>query len=568
MPFNSFSKKSGLIMSISTIKLNIFCLFKFKAPPSLLVAFFLIGCGGGGSSDGNNPPIDAQTPTITTQPINASYIQNATAIPLSVTANITDGGVLSYQWYKMTNPNDNGNEVSRAIDSTYIPSTSDNGIVYYYVVVTNTNHNINGNRTAVIKSNVAEIAVRVPTIYSISFYDKNLDFIGTLPIAEDANVSVIQSGLWFKAEEYSPTYNIVSDIRLYATENVKEITNQDELNKVRDNLHGKYILLNNITLTDATLGDDSGEGWLPIGSLSSAFSGLFNGNRHKITDFWIDKPSNDYIGFFGVISNAQIRNLGVITKNKEIRGREYVGSIAGYATYSNITNSYSIGNSIMGDGNIGGIVGNIEYGNIINSYSDRNIVYGEYSYIGGIAGVASNVNITNSYSIGNVNGNNYVGGIVGYIPNPSVTNIINSYSIGVISSTTFVGGIAGYYNGNGVMKNNAAINPAIEGKGSNVNRIVGYIGNGDVSNNFALDDMAGGENYYYGKRNSFSNRDDIRYHGIDKTIDQFKMQEIYSNATVSNGLGWKFGNDDDNPWKIDPDKDQHNGYPYFYWQRF
>jgi hypothetical protein len=52
--------------------------------------------------------------------------------------------------------------------------------------------------------------------------------------------------------------------------------------------------------------------------------------------------------------------------------------------------------------------------------------------------------------------------------------------------------------------------------------------------------------------------------GTDKTDTELKTQTTYSNATASGGLGWLFGNDDLNPWKIEAGK--NNGYPYLYWQ--
>jgi hypothetical protein len=99
-----------------------------------------------------------------------------------------------------------------------------------------------------------------------------------------------------------------------------------------------------------------------------------------------------------------------------------------------------------------------------------------------------------------------------------------------------------------------------------VNRVVGSTRssiNFKSSNNFALDVMIGGANYD-GVTNSFSNSSDTKYHGTDKTQIELKTRSTYENDEASGGLGWKFGDDDDNPWKIDPNK--NNGYPYLYWQ--
>jgi hypothetical protein len=84
---------------------------------------------------------------------------------------------------------------------------------------------------------------------------------------------------------------------------------------------------------------------------------------------------------------------------------------------------------------------------------------------------------------------------------------------------------------------------------------VGYNGGtGPISNNFALDTMT-----VSGRTNGNA--------GTSKTITELKTQSTYSNPINGDGyggLGWKFGDDDDNPWKIDPTK--NDGLPYLYWE--
>jgi formylglycine-generating enzyme required for sulfatase activity len=98
----------------------------------------------------------AAIPVITVQPRGAEYNVGAEAVALTVTASVSDGGTLSYQWYSNTNDsNKNGTKISDGIDESYTPSTADEGVVYYYVVVTNT---LNG-KTAGVNSNAAKITV-------------------------------------------------------------------------------------------------------------------------------------------------------------------------------------------------------------------------------------------------------------------------------------------------------------------------------------------------------------------------------------------------------------------------
>ena len=226
-----------------------------------------------------------------------------------------------------------------------------------------------------------------------------------------------------------------SNVSLYAVwEKFQEIEihTLNDLNSIRDNLSGNYKLMADISLE--TFGN-----WVPIGSMSEPFTGLLDGNNHKITNLKIDTPHELYIGLFGVIHNAEIMNLGLEDVN--IRGKNS-GGIAAHASNSTITNCYSsgkIGDSDYSPDSSGGIVAIMETGTIINSYSTGDIWGG---LCGGIAGIANNTTITNSYSTGNVgiDISNFSGGIAGQVRNSTITN---SYSAGNVTAYTFSGGITG-----------------------------------------------------------------------------------------------------------------------------
>lgn len=110
------------------------------------------------------PPTDAQPPSITAQPISATYVQNETAISLFVFAKKTDGGSLSCQWYSnTTNSTVGGTEVGTN-SYTYTPSTAAVGTTYYYCVVTNTNNEATANKTATATSEIATVTVNAPNV--------------------------------------------------------------------------------------------------------------------------------------------------------------------------------------------------------------------------------------------------------------------------------------------------------------------------------------------------------------------------------------------------------------------
>ena len=109
--------------------------------------------------------INAVVPIIITQPAPSTSVTLGNPAPLSVTAAApADGGVLSYQWYSNTSPsNSGGNVISGATKNTYNPPVNATGTFHYYVVVTNTNNNATGNKTASIASSVATVTVTGPT---------------------------------------------------------------------------------------------------------------------------------------------------------------------------------------------------------------------------------------------------------------------------------------------------------------------------------------------------------------------------------------------------------------------
>ncbi|MBR6361266.1 MAG: hypothetical protein IKS04_05665, partial [Clostridia bacterium] len=80
-------------------------------------------------------------------------------------------------------------------------------------------------------------------------------------------------------------------------EGYTEIYDIEDLYMIRNNLGGKYILMNDIDLTaDLAEGGNwnEGMGWTPIGINSTGcepFTGIFDGNGHTLTGFRINITS-------------------------------------------------------------------------------------------------------------------------------------------------------------------------------------------------------------------------------------------------------------------------------------
>jgi hypothetical protein len=75
--------------------------------------------------------------------------------------------------------------------------------------------------------------------------------------------------------------------------------------------------------------------------------------------------------------------------------------------------------------------------------------------VGGLAGYSEDSTISNSYATGSVNGEDYVGGLVGYLwlgDEEAESTVSNSYSIGNVAGDNWVGGLVGY-NEDGTVSN-------------------------------------------------------------------------------------------------------------------
>ena len=106
------------------------------------------------------PLVNAQVPVIDTQPVDAAYTVGDQANALTVEASVTDGGTLSYQWFRSNNTDGtDGTEIPGATSATYTPTTDQAGTVYYYCLVTNTNDAATGQKTAESTTRAAKVTV-------------------------------------------------------------------------------------------------------------------------------------------------------------------------------------------------------------------------------------------------------------------------------------------------------------------------------------------------------------------------------------------------------------------------
>jgi len=250
-----------------------------------------------------------------------------------------------------------------------------------------------------------------------------------------------------------------------------EINDLSDLNEIRHSLDGTTLYSNNTgcpadgcngfelttdldfdTNQDGVMDIDDnywndngraiGEGWLPIGYLSddgdAPFTATFEGNSNTINNLYINRENMSYIGLFGAISHAQIRNVNLAGSLASVTGEHEVALLAGRVQQnSKIINSHSEGR-IFGDLHVGGLVGHLQDSELTGlSFQGSNF---GMSFAGGLVGTAANNNkINDSFSKGKIQGEYVLGGLIGSIGNNN--EIETSYSTADVTGFTPRGGL-------------------------------------------------------------------------------------------------------------------------------
>ena len=140
-------------------------------------------------------------------------------------------------------------------------------------------------------------------------------------------------------------------------------------------------------------GGQNSSGWTPIGNNTDRFRGVYDGDRHTISNLYFNRPESDHQGLFGFTeTTAIIRNLGVVYDC--VRGKSYSGGLVGY-NKGLIENCFASGANFHGESLIGGLVGHN---------------FGE------------NAIIRNSFSTGFISGLQLVGGFIGHNHSGTIQN--------------------------------------------------------------------------------------------------------------------------------------------------
>ena len=222
-----------------------------------------------------------------------------------------------------------------------------------------------------------------------------------------------------------------------------------DLDAIRDNLSGSYVLMNDLDSTTAGYEElagptaNEGKGWQPIGYsyrdggqwVAEGFEGTFDGQAYEMRGLFIDRPDEDYVGLFGVVDEeGVIENIGLV--NVAVTGDQGVGGLVGLNLEGIVSSSYASGN-VSGNTSVGGLVGG-NLGSVSNSYTSANVT-GNMS-VGGLVGSHNHGTVDHSYSTGSVTGEENVGGLVGFNYDGTVKSC---HAASTVTGSTSVGGLVG-----------------------------------------------------------------------------------------------------------------------------
>ena len=124
--------------------------------------------------------VNAHHPSISVQPQGGTWnVSSANSFTLSVTADSPDDGELSYQWYKNSANNTDGEEIEDENETTLTLKKADytgDGDHYFYVAVTNTitENGDGGTKTATTTSSVVKVTISGNGVEAVNAQHPNI----------------------------------------------------------------------------------------------------------------------------------------------------------------------------------------------------------------------------------------------------------------------------------------------------------------------------------------------------------------------------------------------------------
>ncbi|GGE50450.1 hypothetical protein GCM10007276_29420 [Agaricicola taiwanensis] len=334
------------------------------------------------------------------------------------------------------------------------------------------------------------------------------------------------------------------------------ITNAHQLQLMALDLSASYTLANDIGLA-AAIGQSGGmwtaQGFSPIGTLTSRFTGSFDGGGNVIDGLTIDRADTERVGLFGLAQNASLTN--VTLTNVDVVGKDRVGGLVGEAATDGsgimIIANVGVSGEVGGNNRVGGVVGQLEAASlggsatISQSFSDTDVSGARD--VGGLIGYASashgsSVVIDQTYAEGSVTASSDgAGGIAGSLNahGSGTVQLERSYSLAAVTGQNYLGGLVGYHYSDDINGGLASIDQSfasgrVTGTGSHLGGLVGYNPGGSTIANSYWDTDTTGQATAIGNTASYAGATAVQSTnaaGANYAFDQ------------STYVGWDFAND-------------------------
>lgn len=337
------------------------------------------------------------------------------------------------------------------------------------------------------------------------------------------------------------------------------VTSAEELDLVRSYPVYHFKMATDIIFSHADFSRggafyNSGTGWNPIGSQSTPFAGIFDGDGHTISGLHInlsDTATTAYAGLFGIVDGATICNLTLqdvdITVDTDTNA--YVGGVVGSARNAEIESCHITGiilSQSTQDTYVGGIAGYANWGTISHcSNASEVIAVSNYpkglsdydAYAGGILAYGLSEDISACYNIGSVTAESlkneaYAGGILG----ENCKSIINCFNAGTVTAKAYDNGYKDFQNW--------AIAAGISASGGDTISCCYNVGDISVSTGSTTVPMVRGITGYASWPKQITNcyyLDNLWYGTDDPTRDQTVRCSSWDMISQSTFRGFNFG---------------------------
>ena len=186
-----------------------------------------------------------------------------------------------------------------------------------------------------------------------------------------------------------------------------EISTEEQLKAIANDLSGTYVLKNDITLSDVE--------WTPIGTSSDPFKGTLDGKGFTIKGLTVGNGANNDKAFFGFTNGATVKNIGFTSA--VVKGHEQAAIVVAQATSSTLSNIYVSG-VVTGRDHVGTIAGDARDNTTITNCVSTAAALSTEHQGGGIAGWTNNSTFSYNIAYGAVTApSNGAGGITGMVDN-------------------------------------------------------------------------------------------------------------------------------------------------------